>query len=61
MERQDMLWALTYYWEENGDIERWSSFDREKVAAEFPELLKAWDDYVTAQKVMNAVVRGLNS
>lgn len=61
MDREEMLSMLTYFWQEKGDIERWSSFDREKVAAEFPELLKAWDDYVTAHKVMNAVVSGLSA
>lgn len=61
MEREEMLNMITYFWQEKGNLERWTGFDREKIAAEFPEVLKAWDDYKTAGKVMDAVVRGLRA
>lgn len=51
---------MRYFWEEKGDIERYSSFSRERTAAEFPEVLKAWDDYNTSRKVLSAVLRGLD-
>ncbi len=54
----EMLDSLAYFWGEKGDIERWSGFDREKIAAQYPEVLKAWDDYKASRKVMDAVIRG---
>ena len=51
---------MRYFWEEKGDIERYASFSRERTATEFPEVLKAWDDYNTARKVLSAVLRGLD-
>jgi hypothetical protein len=59
-DRLDMAAMLAYFWQEKGDITRWCSFDREKVKAEFPEVLKAWDDYQTAYKIMDLVIRNLN-
>lgn len=57
-EDEQMLDTLRYYWETKGDIERGSSFDREKVAKRFPEIIKAWDDYKTAERTLTAVIRG---
>jgi hypothetical protein len=55
---EHMLDMLDYFWREKGDITRWSDFDREKVKAAFPEIIKAWDDYQTAERVFAAVMRG---
>ena len=57
-EDDEMLATIRYFWETKGDIERWSSFDREKVAKRFPEIIKAWDDYKTAERMLSAVIRG---
>lgn len=52
---------LRYFWEEKGDIERWTGFDRAAIAKEYPEVLKAWDDYNTARRLLTAVLRGVSA
>ncbi len=59
MNKREMLETLHYFWDEKRDIERWAGFDREKIAAEYPEIIKAWDDYSTSKRVMSAVINGL--
>ena len=49
--------SIGYFWKEKGDIERFTSFDRKYLAREFPEVLKAWDDYKASRRVLDAVVR----
>lgn len=49
--------TLNYFWTEYGDIERWVDFDRERLAIEFPAILKSWDDYKTSRLVLDAVLR----
>jgi len=51
---------MRYFWEEKGSIERYASFSRERTATEFPEVLRAWDDYNTSRRVLTAVLRGLD-
>ena len=58
---EEMLDMLRYFWEEKGDIERYSGFDREAIAKAYPEVLKAWDDYNTARRMLNAVLRGVSA
>lgn len=55
---EETLDTLRYFWEAKGDIERWTGFDRDELAKTFPEVLKAWDDYTTAQRLLTAVLRG---
>lgn len=57
-EREDMLNTLRYFWTEKQDLERWIRFDRATLQREFPDVLKAWDDYQTAKRVMGSVMRG---
>ncbi len=57
--REDYLNMLRYFWEEKDDLERYCAFDRDRMAREFPEVLKAWDDYKLARKMLSAVLRGV--
>ena len=59
MDREDAINMLAYFWEEKGDLERWTDFDREHLARDFPAVLKAWDDYKTSRLVLDAVVRDM--
>lgn len=57
MDREEIASMLEYFWQEKGDIERWTGFDRDMLASEFPAVLKAWDDYKASRAVLDAVVR----
>lgn len=59
MDREEMLDNLRYFWNRKEDIEAWAGFDRDAIAKEFPEVIKAWEDLKLAQKVMNAVMNGV--
>ena len=52
---------LKYFWEEKGDIERYTAFKELKpiIQEHHPELLKAWSDYKASIKIMDAVVNSL--
>jgi hypothetical protein len=52
---------LKYFWEEKGDIERYCDFEKLKpiIQEEYPELLKAWYDYKTSIRTMNAICNSL--
>lgn len=56
-ERAELASSLQYFWTEKGDITRASDFDREAVRREFPGVLMAWDNYVTARLVMEEMVK----
>ena len=57
MDREQAAEMIGYFWQEKGDLERWSSYDREYLAREFPAVLKAWEDYKASRAVLDAVVR----
>lgn len=57
--REEYANMLRYFWEEKEDITRFTSFSRERTAAEFPEVLKAWDDFCMSRKILSAVIRGM--
>ena len=50
---------LIYFWQERGDLERYAGFDRERMAVEYPDILKAWDDYKASRAALSALVRDL--
>ena len=52
---------IVYFWQEKRDLSRLCSWERIKpaVAREYPEILKAWEDYLTAIRTLNAVVKQL--
>ena len=49
---------IRYFWEYKGDLERLSSFEslKPKLQAEYPEILKAWNDYKASIKTLDAVI-----
>lgn len=55
------IWSLRYFWTEKRDLTRWSGWEDNLalIQAEFPELLKAWNDLRYAQKIMDLVVGSL--
>ena len=57
---EEDLNTLRYFWEEKEDLECWTGFDREALATQYPEILKAWDDYKLSRRTLTAVLRGLS-
>lgn len=53
--------SIKYFWNYKGDIESYSLFDEilPILKAEKPELIEAWNDYKSAEKIMDAVVKSL--
>ena len=60
---EDDINAVTYFWEEKRNLDRWCDWQerKEDFVKEFPELIKAWDDYRTSVRIMDAVVRSLSN
>lgn len=58
---EEQISLLKYFWEEKGDIEKYHGFEKLKpqIQEQFPELLKAWQDYKASIKIMDAVVESL--
>lgn len=57
MDRDEAASMISYFWQEKGDLERWTGFNRDYLAREFPAVLKAWEDYKASRAVLDAVVR----
>ncbi len=53
------LASIRYFWFGKGDIERWSGWSsaRPAVAREYPEIIKALEDYKTSIRTLNAVIK----
>ncbi len=53
--------SISYFWLEKHDLERWAGWEEAKpaVARQFPELLKAWEDYKTNARTLDAVVKNM--
>lgn len=58
---QSDIEMLKYFWKEMGDLERWVRFEQIKpqIQQQFPELMKAWEDYKASIKIMNLVTESL--
>lgn len=58
---EDDITSIIYFWKHRGDIERWVGWKKKKplFKKEFPELVKAWDDYKTSIRTLTAVVDSL--
>lgn len=57
MDREQAAEMIRYFWQDKEDLERWTGFDRDYLAREFPAVLKAWGDYKASRAVLDAVVR----
>ena len=53
--------AVTYFWQEKNDLERCCQWDeiKQRMSITHPELIKAWNDYKTSVRTLNAIVRSL--
>lgn len=51
---------IDYFWFEKEDIERWSSWKERLpiIQSTHPEIVKAWEDYKTARRLLGAVIKG---
>jgi len=58
-ERADYANMLDYFWCEKGDIERFTGWNADLVAKEFPAVFQAWNAYKGAERVMDAVIKSL--
>jgi len=52
---------IDYFFNDLGDIERWSSWEDRKgdIAAEYPELIAALDNLTVAERTLRAVVKSV--
>mgnify|MGYP003147317607 CR=1 FL=1 len=55
------LRMVKYYWEEKEDLLSWCDWENRKGAIqEFaPEVVKAWEDYFTARRILCAVIESI--
>ena len=53
--------SIKYYWLERGCLDSLSGWDKEmeKINKKYPELIKAYDDYIMARKILTIVVNNL--
>ena len=53
--------SIKYFHEEKGDIGRLGNWEdiRESVYRDFPELRKAYEDYIGAERILNIVVKNI--
>ncbi len=58
---EEQVQQLQYFWLERGDLTRWIGFQAAlaDLAREHPEVLKAWQDYLTARMILDAVIKQL--
>jgi hypothetical protein len=54
---------LIYFWKYKGDLERWSSFEklRPQIQNEFPEVIKAWEEYKMSIRILDLIIDNLGS
>jgi len=52
---------IQYFWEEKGDIERWTSWKDKlpSILEEAPELVVAWNNYKIATRTLTTIIKGL--
>lgn len=58
-QKEDFRNMVKYFWQEKGDIERWSSFDRAFAEEHFPHVLDAWERHKKAEKILSLIVESL--
>lgn len=53
---------LQYFWEAKGDLERYCKFEeiKPKLQKEYPEVIKAWNDYKVSERILTAVLESIN-
>ena len=55
---QGDLDSVRYFWKEFSDIERWALWRKKlpELTAEYPLLVKAWNEYLMARQLLDIVV-----
>lgn len=50
--------AIKFFWLERGSLERWADWKDKlpMITCEYPELVKAWDDYIIARSALTDIV-----
>lgn len=48
---------VEYFWNEKGNVERYSSWSEERCERVWPAFLHAWRDYKKAVIVLNAITK----
>ena len=58
---EEDLNLIRYFWEEKGDLTRWHAWEEKSASLwkEYPVLMSAWEQYIRAYTVLNAVVKDL--
>ena len=53
--------TLRYFWEQKDDLERYTGWNKllPDLLVKYPEVVSAWEQYKTAQRMLTAVLRGL--
>lgn len=55
---------IQYFWQEKGDLERWVGWNdpetQQRIIAACPELVKLWNDYKTAERLLNLIVENID-
>jgi len=51
------LYDMAWFWRAKRDMERCSSFDRERLAKFNPQLLHAWDNYKLACSTLDNLTK----
>ena len=53
---------IVYFWEERGDLERFTNWIRlvPILESQYPQVLKAWNDYKLAGKTLDLLIKGLS-
>ena len=50
---------LDYFWNDKGDLTRWCDWEEFTKKPEAAPVVKAWNDYQTAQEMMEIVIQGI--
>jgi hypothetical protein len=60
-EREEQVTMLRYFWEEYSDIEIYAGFEemRPYLQDNYPEILKAWEDYKMSERMLSTVIKNL--
>jgi len=57
----DDLGMISYFWTEKGDPESWCFWEEKlpDLEREYPEVVQAWISYKIAERILDAVLKGV--
>lgn len=56
-EKEDFIRDVCYFWDQKGDLERFSGWSEEKAQKYCPHILKAWKEYKQAEDLLNILIK----